>query len=92
VVELLSNTTLFGWVMTQFGVLSVFKKVVRFAPIAGLSKLLFLTTITSWAFIILTEFSTVEQLICPEPDPVPVNVNVWFPGVVIVKLTTNNFA
>ena len=86
----MSNTTLFGWVMTQFGVLSVFKEAVLFALIAGLSNVLFLTAIASWALIIETEFKLVAHKVFPEPNPVPTIVNVWFPGVVIVKLTTNS--
>jgi hypothetical protein len=75
-VELFSNKTLFGWVITQPGVLSVFNPSVLFALRAGLSNELFLTTIASWAFIMETEFKLVVLVVLPDPLPVPTNANV----------------
>ena len=58
-----------------------------FELIAGVSNELFCTAIASWLFKIKTEFKLLVYRRLPEPIPVPTNDSVWFPGVVMVKLT-----
>ena len=78
---------LFGTLAIQLFTVCVFTGNMLFELIAGVSNVLFLTTIASWAFKIKTELKLLVYRLLPEPMPVPTNDNVWFPGVVIVKLT-----